>query len=224
MSWQCPKCFEELGDLNVLCEYCKFKDKTIVYNPDKYYIHDITIAHICSERPQGASMTPQEQLFSELFNHEKLLVKDMDLLTLRAHREELAKIAFEARARLTANDEEEKSRKNVVAAGRPTGFARSVNTDEATTDAINTVKERQKKLTKAEKLQAGLEKLGISATDAAKILSAGAILGQIKDKKSKDILTGDSLHSPLGQENGFTLVKPQLEEPEVKVFNPFGKK
>jgi hypothetical protein len=170
-------------------------------------------------------MTPQEQLFSELFNHEKLLVKDMDLLTLRAHREELAKIAFEARARLTAVDDEEKGRKSKSNGNKPTGFSRSVNTDEATTDAINAVKERQKKLTKAEKLQAGLEKLGISATDAAKLMSAGAILGQLKDKKSKDIITGEQLQSPLGQEDGFTLVKPTTEQSEVKpVFNPFGKK
>lgn len=149
-------------------------------------------------------MTPQEQLFSELFNHEKSLVKDMDTLTLRAHREELSKIAFEARVRLTAVDDEDKHRKKD---NKPTGFSRSVNTDENTTNAINTIRERQKKLTKAEKIQAGLEKLGISTADAAKLMSAGAILARIKDKTSKDILTKSDT---------------PVEEPKP-VFNPFTK-
>lgn len=59
-------------------------------------------------------LTAQEELFSELFNHEKILVKDMDTLMLRAHREELAKIAFEARARLTAVDDEDNERKKIA--------------------------------------------------------------------------------------------------------------
>src|SRR6266545_4408092 len=181
MNWTCPRCSEELGELNGCCEYCK-QDKVIVYNPDKYYVREIRIPHICS----GAKIvTPQEELFAELFNHEKVLVKDMDLLELRAHREQLARIAFEARARLTAADDEEKDRRKQSDPKKATGFARSLSTDETTTAAINAVKERQKKLTKAEKIQAGLEKLGISSADAAKLMSAGTILGRIKNKTNE---------------------------------------
>src|SRR5260221_11654525 len=108
MTWICPECSAELGELNGYCEYCRYADNILIYNPDKYFIRDIRIFNICNG---GKTVTPQEELFSLLFNHEKVLVKDMDVLTLRAHREELAKIAFEARARLTAVDDEEQDRK-----------------------------------------------------------------------------------------------------------------
>ena len=63
----------------------------------------------------------------------------MDLLTLRAHRETLSKIAFEAKARLTAVDDEEKIRKKKEAGDKPAGFERSLNSDQTATDAINTI-------------------------------------------------------------------------------------
>jgi hypothetical protein len=149
-------------------------------------------------------MTPQEELFSQLFNHEKILVKDMEILELRAHREELAKIAFEARARLTAVDDEERGRKKSEREVR--GFERSLNTDEATTNAINAIKDRQKRMTKMEKIQAGLEKLGISTSDATKLMSAGAILGRIKNKSVEAVSKQDSV------------------EESKPLFNPFEKK
>lgn len=206
--WICPECSEELGELNGWCEYCKHERNIIIYNPDKYFIRDIRINYITNERAERASMTPQEELFSKLFNHEKVLVRDMDMLTLRAHREELSKIAFEAKARLTAVDDEEKVRKNKSADGKPTGFQRSVNTDETTTEAINTIKERQKKLTKSEKIQAGLEKLGISSADASKLMQAGTILARLKNP------------SPPAKEE---TVKP-TSEASKPIFNPFEKK
>lgn len=153
------------------------------------------------------NMTPQEELFKEFFNNEKILVKDMDTLSLRAHREELAKIAFEARARLSAVDDEEKGRKpkKTGSDGKPlpSGFQRSVAGDDTSSEAINTIKDRQKRLTKEEKLLEGLKKLGIDTKEAERIMSSGAILGRLKDKK----------------ENG------EAKTEEVKpLFNPFEKK
>lgn len=143
-------------------------------------------------------MTPQEELFKELFNHETVLVKDMDTLSLRAHREELAKIAFEARARLSAVDNEEKNRKPKK---DDKGFAHSINGDEVASEAINTVKERQKRLTKQEKLLEGMMKLpGMDRKTAEALMSAGTIKGQLDKKKEVETKS------------------------EVKVFNPFEKK
>ena len=226
-TWICPQCNEELGELNAICEFCKVNN-IIVYNPDKYFIREIRIRHII----KGEIMTPQEELFSQLFNHEKILVKDMDVLTLRAHREELAKIAFEARARLTAVDDEENDRKKLSKPKGPTGFERSAGTDETTTNAINAIKDRQKKLTSREKMLEGLislyEKGGVSRVEAEKIassaMSAGKILSTLKDKKSKDIIKGEILSGPSGDES-FTLKKPEMISEEVKlIFNPFAKK
>lgn len=238
INWQCPRCQNELGELNGWCEYCKHTDGTIVYNPDNYLIRDIRIRHITN----GAkTVTPQEELFKELFNSARVLVKDMSTLELRAKREEWAKIAFEARAYLTAADAEENDRKKLSEPKGPKGFQRSVNTDETTTNAINTLKERKARMSKAEKVQESLKKLyeqsGMSAAEAEKEAmartTAGNILAQIKnkgDKKSEDIITGQTTHSPLSSNEGFVINKPPSElaikpDDKPKAFvNPFEKK
>ncbi len=245
--WTCPICNEELGELNGYCEYCKVLSNTIVYNPNPYFVRDIRILHISDK--DFKPLTPQEELFAKLFNHEKALVKDMDTLTLRAHREELSKIAFEAKARITAVDDEEKTRKK-GSDSKPTGFARSVNTDENTSAAINTIKERQKRLSGKEKMLQNLIDMyvagGMSRAEAEKTASgsmgAGKILETLKKKeesgipatdRSEQIIKGETLHSPLGQENGFVIMKPkdhtqtetatQTSDKPKPVFNPFAK-
>lgn len=214
MTWICPLCSAELGELNGYCLYCKINDNTLVYNPDEYYIRDIRVEYITTGK--GESMTPQEELFAKLFNHAKILVKDMDILELRAKREEWAKIAFEARAYLTAADDEELDRKKKSSPKGPTGFSRNLNTDETTTNAINTIRERQKKLTGKEKIREGLVKLfqdsGMTELEAQKEadsrMGAGAIL-KVRDDKAKGIVPEKAV--AVASEN-----KP--------VFNPFEKK
>jgi hypothetical protein len=207
MNWICPRCSEELGELNGYCEYCKQSNNILVYNPNRYCIRDIRIRHIVEGGCE--KMTPQEELFAELFNGYKTKpsVNAMTDLELRAHREELSKIAFEAKAYAHAVDDILKERKPKG----PQGFARSVNIDDVSTDAINTIKERQKRMSKADKIQAGLEKLGISTADAAKLMSAGTILGRLKGMKS------DKEDKP----NEAT-ERSEVEQP--KLFNPFEKK
>ena len=230
MSWKCPRCLAELGDYNAYCEYCK-SNNIIVYNPDRYYIRDIRIYHLSEEVKDkmdnekseltgeelimsiesNARMTPQEKLHAILFYHEKVFVKDMDILQLRAHREELAKIAFEARARLTAVDDEEEDRKRKKnnKDKSPSGFERSLNTDETTTSAINAIKDRQKRLTKTERIQEGLKKLyelagsTDGAKEAARVTSATAIIAEVQRKAEE---------------------KKVSLEPAKPIFNPFAKK
>lgn len=223
MTWNCS-CGLNWVNLVTQCQYCKTKRGT--FEPfdsidealsgirlDKI---DRSIHLYLSKDWKDNPMTPQEQLFSDLFNHEKLLVKDMDTLALRAHREELAHIAFEARARLTAVDDEEKTRRNKSNNGKPRGFETSINIDEASTNAINTIRERQNKLSKKEKMLKGLADMyqlsGMSLVEAQKLaeqqMTAGAILGRIKDKASQDIITG----------------KNEPQEPKKPIINPFEKK
>jgi hypothetical protein len=170
----------------------------------------IEYGYLSGERSEP--VTPQEELFSQLFNHEKILVKDMEVLELRAHREQLAKIAFEARARLTAVDDEENGRKK-NSSGKPTGFSRSVNTDETTTNAINAVKDRQKRLTKNERIEAGLIAMGIDPKHAAQLMTAGAVLGRMKEK-DRIIVNNDKDKSLLTED----------KKEEKPIFNPFAKK
>lgn len=221
-SWICPRCQEELGELNAICEYCKANDETIIYNPDKYCVRDVFVRHIKevnmntepeltdAERIEAIEanprLTPQEKLFSQLFYHEKKLVCDMDTLTLRAHREELAKIAFEARARLTAVDDEENDRKKKSQPKGPKGFERSLNTDETTTNAINTLKDKKQRLSKSEKIKEGLLKLGIDTDEVNKIMSAKNMLSQVTKAQNH--------------------TKPESSEQTERkpIFNPFEKK
>jgi len=200
--------FEEL--VNNCTQYRKYKSLGFTYDELRFISRIGKVSEI---------MTPQEQLFADFFNHEKLLVKDMDMLTLRAHREGLQKIAFEARARLSSVDDEEKTRAKRTNKDKVTGFERSLNIDESSSAAINTIKERQKRLTKVEKIQAGLEKLGISSTDAVKLMQAGTIKAAIEQK--------NETRSPLSQNNGFVIAKSpenieaKTEEIKKPVFNPF---
>lgn len=164
------------------------------------------------ELDRKVNMTPQEELFAKLFNHERVLVKDMDTLTRRAHREDLAKIAFEARARLTAVDEVEREEKKKNNEGKPSGFERSLNADDTATNAINTIKERQKKLSKKEQVLAGLKKLydmtgsSQSEADINKKIEAGTILGRIQSAK------------------GLNSSEPETKTESKPIFNPFEKK
>lgn len=155
-------------------------------------------------------MTPQEELFASFFNDEGKIVCNMTILELRAHREELAKIAFEARARLTRVDDEERQRKAKAKKerGEATGFETSLQTDELTSDAINKIKGRQARISKQERTIEGLIKMGMERKDAEKLVSAGTILARIKDKS---VVQTES-------DNG---AKAEAPKPFV---NPFGPK
>lgn len=195
-KWECPVCTNELGWLVISCVYCDVKGIHVT-NPD--------INNRINRSEE--TMTPQEELFKLLFNSEKGLVKDMDALTLRAHREELAKIAFEARARLSAVDDEEKQRKPKTT---DKGFQRSVNgTDDITSDAINTIKSRKDRLTKQERLIEGMMKLpGMDRKTAESLVSAGTIKNRLDNIKS-DVKIPEVI---------------KITNEEVKpVFNPFEK-
>ena len=184
-------------------------------------------------------VTPQEELFADFFNNEKILAADMSILELRAHREELSKIAFEARARLTAVDDEERTRKAKAQKEKgPTGFSTSLQTDEITTNAINRVRERQKKLTKQEKTVEGLVKMGMDRKEAEKLVSAGTILARLKEKIDNPTVEPPStpFMNPFGPKtpapvevninedtNAVIIKEEQSTEPTKPTFNPFKK-
>lgn len=132
----------------------------------------------------NARLTPAERKHAKLFYHHTIYVKDMDYLTVQAHIEELAETAFVARAQRDAAV----AHKNRLKAAKPlgpTGFEHSVNIDETSINAINAIKDRQKKLSKKEQIKEQLRKLnqlaGIDETDEEieKKLLAGTILARI---------------------------------------------
>ncbi len=172
-------------------------------NSDKTYEEHI------ADLEANPRMTDKEKLHAKLFFHEKMLVKDMDTLTLRAHIEELERISFEAKARTYSALDEEKDRRKKK---DNKGFETSLTIDETSSNAINTIKERQTKLTKKEKVLAGLKQLyemvGLANVneETNKVMSARNVLDQTQKAQNKD--------------------KTNLNEPKVitPVFNPFEKK
>jgi hypothetical protein len=164
------------------------------------------------------SMTPQEALFSKLFNHEKSLVKDMDDHSLKAHREELAQIAFEARVRLSAVDDEDKERRKRKPRSE-TIFDRNLNIDDTSREAINKIKERQKKMTKTEKAYESMVEMYMKAgmtreaaeKEATALTSAGVVKARLSNQteKEKEAIVPNS-EKP----------KPFVPE-ELRFVNPF---
>jgi hypothetical protein len=105
------------------------------------------------------NMTPQEELFAKLYNHEKVLVKDMDVIQIRDHREELQQIAFEAKARLSAADDELRERK--AKTNNKEWLVTETEPNQTVTDAINAVKRRAVRMSKMDKTREQLKKAGL---------------------------------------------------------------
>lgn len=126
-------------------------------------------------------MTEQEELFAKFYNHEKILVKDMDYIQLKTHREELQTIAFEAKARLVAADDETRERK--AKTSNKEWLVTDTNPNMNVSDAINVVKTRAARMSKMDKLREQLKTAGIdSATinEMVRNLESKATDGKLK--------------------------------------------
>ncbi len=111
---------------------------------------------------QNKNMTPSEQLFAGFFQNEKSIVPDMDDSQLEEHISALEQIALEARARLYAAEDEKRERKS-----KNKKFTVSGDNETLTTNAINAISERNKKLSKREKMIENLIKsIGCSRSEA----------------------------------------------------------
>ena len=160
-------------------------------------------------------------LFKSFFNPERVLVRDMDSAQLRGHREELAKIAFEARARISACDEELRERE----AKLPTRdwIVPSNLPDPNVTNAINVVKSRSERMSKAEKLRKQLESAGISDDDIQALMVN--VPGNTEYKVKPFSVTFNRATPANAESNGQDTIDSQIGEPEPKQksFNPFAK-
>ena len=199
MSWLCPKCNLNNVNFNKKCADKRCNTARPLNSPshsqsqshEDAYDEMLLRCRIHYDIKELEDlMTPNEALYAEFFNKHTQLVKDMDLLELRAYREKMSLIALEgkAAARAAKVREDDKQSKD----GKPTGFERSVNIDEASTDAINAIKERQdrlskdrkERLTKAQKTEKSLAAAGFSETEIQQLMSPSAILAKLRMKKT----------------------------------------
>lgn len=156
------------------------------------------------------NMTPQEELFAKFYNHEKILVKDMDHIQLKEHRDELQKIAFEAKARLVAADDENRERK--AKASNKEWLVTDAKPDYDVSNAINVVKTRAARMSKMDKLREQLQKAGIEEATIKEMI------GNLEKKATDGKLKTVTFNKP-SQELAVVQVKEKDDSPK-EAFNP----
>lgn len=97
--------------------------------------------------------TEADDLFEKFYTHEKILISSMSYEEFKLHEEELAKVAFEAKARLTAVVDKKREDSAKQKANQKEWLMPRTDAEEAlVSDVINTVQTRKKRLNKVEKL------------------------------------------------------------------------
>jgi hypothetical protein len=92
------------------------------------------------------------ELHKRFYYNERVLVKEMNALQLREHIETLQMILFEAKARVSASMDEERERKAKLSSSQRDNLI--TTPDLSISDALKDIKQRQKRMSKADKLQA----------------------------------------------------------------------
>jgi len=240
LSWLC-KCGINNANLNVSCSLCREPRVSVISTYDeidelktKVILWNLQLAELGLARRtkmNDSNMSPKEKLFAKFFSEEKTLISSMDDMMLRAHIEELQNIAFEARARLTASDDEARER----TAKKKSSVRATVENDDKdfTSAAINNLNERSKKMSKVEKEIERLVTLGIAREDAENMYKASTVVtikkqgvdAVLEDTRVKDIV--NSIVNATNEEkklfvNPFTNkveVSETVEEKEVEILN-----
>jgi len=158
---------------------------------------------------ENKKMTPQEELFARFYNHERILVKDINDIQLREHREELSKISFEAKARLVSADDETRERK----AKTSNKEWLLTTADVVSTDAINAVKVRKERMSKMDKMKEQLLKAGIDEDTVKEMIR------NLESKATEKNVKTITFNKPVTEPSAVQVItiKP---DGEVKPFNP----
>ena len=106
------------------------------------------------------------ELHAKFFSAEKVIIKELDTLQLEDRRETLKKIVLEAKARLTAHDDEKSERAKKNGKKSDEWLLTSSYNDPNVTDAILAVKERKQRMSAADKQLEKLRSLGIDGPEA----------------------------------------------------------
>lgn len=239
MSWICNKCNHSNPNVGEYCYFCihhvgikvlrsgqDFYDESEhrqvlfeIYKTEKAENLDFHhFDYVKNWRIPVAEMSAKEQLFANFFNNEKGLVKDMDDIKLKAHIEELQDIAFQARARLSAADDE--ARERAATRKKNKGFQASVQTDDFTSNAIHNINERQKKMSKQEKEIERLVGLGIDRAVAENMYKAKTVLA-VKEHGAQSVIVDQIVsETPTGAKafsNPFSARKPEELKPSAEL-------
>ena len=249
MPWICKNCNSNNSNLNAYCARCKHKVGILIPKENETYYDDdeslrtkvilwkLEQAKLGltekkeKRRMDDSNLTKREKFFIDISSSERTLVSSMDDIALRAHIEELQEIAKEVKVRLIISDDEARDRS--AKKKQKKGFIVNLEADEFTSNAINNINERQRKMTKVEKEIERLVGLGIAREDAENMYKASTLITikqvgvkvVVEDKRIKDIV--NSVVSIDNEEkkiivNPFTskimVVEGEIEEGEIKIL------
>lgn len=160
----------------------------------------------------GINMTEREDLFVKFYNAEKILVKDMDSVQLREHREQLSQIALEAKARLQADDDESRERN---AKSKNKEWQLSDSSVQSNSDAINAPKIRKERMTKLDKMKEQLINAGIDEETVAEMMK------NMERKATEKDVKAITFNRPAVEQNIVIVKTKRDDNGEVKApFNP----
>lgn len=123
-------------------------------------------------------MTPNEELHAKFFSEEAVLVQPMSDIELDEHIHELETIAREAKARILAATEEQRTRK--AKQGSKAWRVEPMGPDTTVTDSINKVRQRSQRISKLDSMRERLAGLGIDDSEIEQMIS------KMKAKARKD--------------------------------------
>lgn len=158
-NWNCYFCNSYNDILTIHCWNCKVNRPPELDAISEYIKHRRS-GMLTETRTIKMPETDRIELHTKFYNHEKPLYNAMTLEQKRAHREEIALILLEGRARMNAIDDiDREERAKLGPKGREWLTS---NQDELSSDAINQPKIRKERMSKADKLKEDLAKLGSS--------------------------------------------------------------
>jgi hypothetical protein len=226
--WNCQHCKEYNDILRNECWNCKqykpdwitsIHQAKVEFNRDIFFhfgIFGIDISRIDIFQDidllqnEEKSMTPQEELFAKFYNEEVILVKDMDIVALREHRESLSQIALEAKARLVACDDNVRER---TSKSRAKDLLTSDNS-QPFSDALNTPAIRKARMSKMDKIKQDLLAAGIDEE------TVNDMVRNMERKATEKNLKTYAFTKP-SKESDISVVKVAVVKDEpCKPFNP----
>jgi hypothetical protein len=206
--WLCKPCEFENDDLTVHCKVCNDESPLSHYQRGAVAIKRGIFL-------DWGYMTPQEELYAKFYNKGKLLVADMDMTQLREHREELARVAFEAKAMLASTDDELRERKAKSTSKTKEWILTPTDVDQNTSDAINAVKVRKDRMSKIDKMRTQLLNAGIDEETVKEMI------GNLERKATEKNLKTVTFNKQVTETSAVQVeVKKPEGNGEVKPFDP----
>jgi len=210
MSWKCSRCQLVNAGLNTTCADYKCRE------PRPSIVADDELTRLVREKNMSET---NAELHAKFFNHEAILVKDMDINQLRKHRDELAMIAFEARARLTAIDGEERVRNAKLSVEQRSWLVSSDIPDPNVTDAIEAVKKRKERMSKADKLKETMLSIGMDIDDVNELM-ARVKVDEGGKTYGRPLVDKYQFKSSVEESETSDSVEVSKVKPEGEAFNP----